>query len=118
DMSGIPMVREERFGLREHLTPAEFQERLAAPDRLAALDGNQSDENRLLLSALDSAETGTRTFGYTSYIVDPPDGQMPALTAEGQARQEASRRRRMNGPFFKMEDFSYYDRCISRGVTG
>jgi hypothetical protein len=24
----------------------------------------------------------------------------------------------MDGPFFNMEDFSYYDRCISRGVTG
>ncbi|HEX6997211.1 MAG TPA: hypothetical protein VF322_03640 [Gammaproteobacteria bacterium] len=118
DMSGIPMVRDKRYGMREHLTPEEFQERLAAPDRLAALVGNQSDENRLQLSALDSAETGTRTFGYTSYIVDPPDGQMPALTPEGQRRQEAARRRPMNGPFSRMEDFSYYDRCISRGVTG
>jgi hypothetical protein len=81
------------------------------------LAGNQSDENRLQLSALDSAETGTRTFGYTSYIIDPKDGQMPALTAEGQRRQQASRRS-MNGPFYSTEDFSYYDRCISRGVTG
>lgn len=117
DMSGIPMTRPERFGMREHLTAAEFAERLAEPDRLAALDGNQSDENRLLLSALDSAETGTRTFGYTSYIVDPKDGQMPALTAEGQRRQQANRRS-MNGPFHTPEDFSYYDRCISRGVAG
>ena len=66
DMSGIPMVRPDRFGTREHLNPAEFKERLEAPDNLAALAGNQSDENRLQLSALDSAETGTRTFGYTS----------------------------------------------------
>ncbi|HEY8519531.1 MAG TPA: hypothetical protein VIN61_05590 [Gammaproteobacteria bacterium] len=117
DMSDIPMVRDKRYGMREHLTPEEFQERLDAPDRLAALVGNQSDENRLQLSALDSAERGTRTFGYTSYIVDPPDGQMPALTLEGQKRQEAARRS-MNGPFSRMEDFSYYDRCISRGVTG
>src|SRR5690606_15894342 len=112
DMSDIPMVRDKRYGMREHLTPEEFQERLDAPDRLAALVGNQSDENRLQLSALDSAERGTRTFGYTSYIVDPPDGQMPALTLEGQKRQEAARRS-MNGPFSRMEDFSYYDRCIS-----
>ncbi len=117
DMSGIPMTRPERFGTREHLTAAELEERLAAPDRLAGLAGNQSDENRLQLSALDSAETSTRTFGYTSYIVDPQDGQMPALTEEGQQRQQANRRS-MNGPFYTTEDFSYYDRCISRGVTG
>jgi hypothetical protein len=117
DMSGIPMVRPARFGMREYLTPEEFKERLESPDNLAALAGNQSDENRLQLSALDSAETGTRTFGYTSYIIDPKDGQMPALTAEGQRRQQASRRS-MNGPFYSTEDFSYYDRCISRGVTG
>src|SRR5690606_16043297 len=88
-----------------------------APDRTAALAGNQSDENRLQLSALDSAERGTRTFGYTSYIIDPENGRMPALTDEGRARQSANRRS-MNGPFFTTEDFSYYDRCISRGVTG
>jgi hypothetical protein len=117
DMSGIPMSRPENFGTREHLTASEFTDRLGAPDRLAGLDGEQSDENRLQLSALDSAETGTRTFGYTSYIVDPKDGQMPALTEEGRQRQLANQRA-MNGPFFKMEDFSYYDRCISRGITG
>jgi hypothetical protein len=117
DMSGIPMSRPERFGTREHLTAEELRERIEAPDNLAALAGNQSDENRLKLSALDSAETGTRTFGYTSYIVEPEDGRMPALTEEGRRRQEANRRS-MDGPFYTTEDFSYYDRCISRGVTG
>ena len=117
DMSGIPMSRPERFGTREFLTAAELEERLAAPDSLAGLDGNQSDENRLQLSALDSAETGTRSFGYTSYIIVPEDGQMPALTEEGQRRQQMNRRS-MNGPFYTTKDFSYYDRCISRGVTG
>jgi hypothetical protein len=117
DMGGIPMQRPEQYGTREHLTAAELQQRLEAPDRIAALAGNQSDENRLQLSALDSAETGTRTFGYTSYIIDPEDGRMPALTEEGRQRQQANRRN-MNGPFHTTEDFSYYDRCITRGITG
>jgi len=117
DMSGIPMARPANFGTREHLTPEELRERVGAPDRTAGLAGDQVFENRLELSALDSAETGTRVFGYTSYIIDPKDGQMPALTPEGQRRQLANQRR-MNGPFFATEDFSYYDRCITRGVTG
>ncbi|HMB74429.1 MAG TPA: hypothetical protein VKQ06_12720, partial [Gammaproteobacteria bacterium] len=45
--------------------------------------------------------------------------RMPALTAEGQQLQAARRGGgQANGPFFTMEDFSYYDRCITRGVTG
>jgi hypothetical protein len=118
DMSGIPMSRPARFGTRQSLTADELRERVGEPERFAGLAGDQDHENRLELSALDSAETGTRTFGYTSYIIDPEDGQMPALTAEGRQRRELASQRAMDGPFFEMDDFSYYDRCISRGVTG
>jgi len=119
DMSGIPMSRPEQFGTREHLTAEEFQQRLSGgPGGLTAQGDAQDDEDRLQLSALDSAETGTRTFGYTSYIVEPADGRMPALTEEGSERRAARRTGQANGPFYTTEDFSYYDRCISRGVTG
>ena len=49
----------------------------------------------------------------------PRDGRMPALDREkdGAVRRELSARS-SNGPFYTTEDFSYYDRCISRGVTG
>ena len=99
----------------------EFLERLGAgPSGLAAIvESNRADsENRLELSALDSAESGTRTFGYTSYIIEPANGRVPALTEEGSARLAAASTGQANGPFFTTEDFSYYDRCITRGVTG
>ena len=119
DMSGIPMSRPTQFGNRAFLSDAEFLERLnAGPGGLAAINEANNAENRLELSALDSGESGTRTFGYTSYIIEPEDGQVPALTEEGQRRQEAARGGQANGPFFTTDDFSYYDRCISRGVTG
>ncbi len=121
DMSGIPMARPAEYGNREVLNEEEFLERInAAAGGLAAIvEANREDsEGRLQLSALDSAESGTRTFGYTSYIVEPADGQMPALTEEGRARQESAQRGQANGPFYTTEDFSYYDRCITRGVTG
>jgi hypothetical protein len=120
DMSGLPMERPAQYGTRQQLTHEEFQQRLSGgAGGLAALAAGQpNDGNRLELSALDSAETGTRTFGYTSYIVDPKDGRMPALTEEGQRRQAETRRGQANGPFYTTEDFSYYDRCITRGVTG
>jgi hypothetical protein len=119
DMSGIPMTRPAEYGTRQHLTAEEFRQRVeGGPGGLFAVAGGQSNEDRLQLSALDSAETGTRTFGYTSYIIDPENGQVPPLTGEGRERQAAVHRGQANGPFHTMKDFSYYDRCITRGVTG
>jgi hypothetical protein len=116
------MERPAQYGNRESMTAEEFQRRASGgAGGLIALRGGAEFEGeaRLQLSALDSGETGTRTFGYTSYMVEPADGRMPGLTAEGQQRQ-ASRRGggQANGPFFTMQDFSYYDRCITRGVVG
>jgi hypothetical protein len=64
-------------------------------------------------------------------IVDPPDGQIPALTAEARRRIEqynnlldlVNQRPRGGssfggGPFNGPEDFSLFDRCITRGLPG
>jgi hypothetical protein len=119
DMSGIPMSRPASFGTRERLTAEEFKQRIeGGAGGLIALADSQDNEDRLQLSALDSAERGTRTFGYTSYIIDPQDGQVPPLTAEGRQRLADTRSGQSNGPFFTTANFSYYDRCITRGVTG
>ena len=117
-MQGIPLQRPEQFGTRQHLTDEEFRQRLnAGPGGFAAFVTQQSEnESRIELSALDSTETGTRVFGYTSYVIEPENGQVPAFTEEGQQRRASGGQ--ANGPFFTTEDFSYYDRCISRGVTG
>ena len=54
-------------------------------------------------------------------VVDPPDGKIPSLTAEGQQRvQEQFQRGGSNfnprGPFNGPEDLGLYDRCITRGI--
>jgi hypothetical protein len=118
DMQGIPLQRPDQFGTRQFLTAEEFRERQnAGPGGFAAFVTQQSqDASRIELSALDSTETGTRVFGYTSYVIEPQDGKVPAFTEEGRRRQQD--RGQANGPFFTTADFSYYDRCISRGVTG
>jgi hypothetical protein len=122
DMANIPMARPAQFGTRATLTPEEFKARVeGGPGGLAGLRDTQSTvpaEDRLQLSALDSAEVGTRVFGYSSYIIDPEDGRMPALTEEGRQRQADRAQGQANGPFHTTKDFSYYDRCISRGITG
>jgi hypothetical protein len=57
-------------------------------------------------------------------VSDPPDGKIPATTEEARQRAaaEVARRRGGNGfnvgPFDGPEDFSLYDRCITRGMPG
>jgi hypothetical protein len=60
-----------------------------------------------------------RAFRQTSYIVDPPDGIMPQPLPE--ARKRAATRDRGtfgDGPFNDFNDFTLYDRCITRGIYG
>ena len=58
----------------------------------------------------------------TSLIIDPPDGRIPPLSAEGEARiarerAERSRRGPANSPD-TYSDLSPWTRCISRGWNG
>jgi hypothetical protein len=57
------------------------------------------------------------------FVVDPPDGRVPAMTPEGQkaaAARTAARAaaRKGRGPSDSYTDRSLYDRCITRGLPG
>ena len=53
----------------------------------------------------------------TSLIVDPPDGKMPPMTAEGRDRAAARRAAaRTHGPADWSENRSLMERCITRGL--
>ena len=54
----------------------------------------------------------------TSLIVEPADGRMPPMTPDGQRRNAAVKTSFNDVVYASPEDFSYYDRCISRGVMG
>ena len=58
----------------------------------------------------------------TSLIIDPPDGRIPPLSPEGQARIDAERAERSTrGPANSPDtytDLSRWTRCISRGWNG
>jgi hypothetical protein len=53
-------------------------------------------------------------------VIDPPDGKIPAVVPEARARvQEAGRGGSFGGgPFNGPEDFSLWERCITRGLPG
>jgi hypothetical protein len=112
DMRGIPTSRLPAQGTRESLTPEEFARRAGGDE--ASRDRAVNEETFL------RNEFGVRTFGYTSFVVEPADGRLPALTQAGLAKQKASFGVGTfgNRPFNGFEDFSLYDRCITRGVGG
>jgi hypothetical protein len=111
DLRSVPMNRPEAFGTRERLTDAEFLER-------AQRDQAGRDEAVNVGSFLQH-EWGVRTFGYTSLVVDPPNGRTPALTPAGEALAASRNRGTFGpGPFNSYEDFTLYDRCITRGPLG
>jgi hypothetical protein len=111
DMRGIPFDRPAAFGTRESLTEAEFVER--------AKRQQAGSEHAANVQTFHRVAYGTRTFGFSSLVIDPPNGRTPELTADGRARAAAQARNGSfgPGPFDTFEDFSLYDRCIARGLS-
>jgi len=109
DALGIPLQRPEEMGTRAELTDEEFAERQQANDRQVA---RLREGGTAFL-----AERGVRSFRQTSLVVDPPNGRVPPLTADGQKRTDETQARRRSRPS-SWEDRSLYDRCITRGPVG
>jgi len=109
DMRGVPMSRPQQFGDRRYLTDAEFAERAKQRSNARDIDNARTGTFR--------NEEGSRDFSYTSMVIDPPDGRVPALTAAAQARPRTQGSFGV-GPWEKVQDFSLYDRCITRGAIG
>ena len=111
DTAGIPRERPAELETRLYQTDEEFAAR-----RKQVEVGVQRGENATGSFRNDFA---TRAFRQTSLIVDPPDGRMPMTRAEAEKRR-ASRDRGTfgDGPFNTVEDFTLYDRCITRGIVG
>ena len=114
-----PFERPSEFGEKAVLTDAEAQ----AIEEQAAARSKQADEGRQRGTAADVSrayndfwyDRGTRVVGtrQTSIVVDPPNGRVPALTPEAQARATArAAARKQRGPADGPEDRSLGERCI------
>ena len=64
------------------------------------------------------ADTSDRAMRQTSLIIDPPDGQFPALTDYGKKLQAEMKSTYRPGQtvFDSVDDFAAWDRCITRGM--
>ena len=104
-MQGVPMQRPESFGERATLTDEEFQR------RERTLEGQRTGS--FALGAWGEPGKAQRQ---ASLIVDPPNGRLPALTAEGLRRSASLRSSWQDIWFDNPSDFDTWDRCISLGL--
>jgi hypothetical protein len=113
---GVPRDRPAQFGHRMFLDDAEYADRVAREtktreDALTASGAGTAGRDR--------AWRGDITFRLTSLVVDPPNGRTPAVTPEAEKRRATRDRGSFGaGPFDTPEDFTLYDRCITRGIVG
>jgi hypothetical protein len=117
--SATPLERPVRFAGREFMTPEEVI--AYEHEALEREDGRPPDDARTEQSVhpswwLDYGKTVVKS-RRTSLIVDPPDGKIPAMTAEGKARAAARRAAtETHGPADSYENRSLQERCITRGL--
>jgi hypothetical protein len=130
DMLGTPFERPPEFGTRNRLTDKEFAAREAQ-----SRSGAERDAETVVVKGASAdrgdghgppshwAEHG-KPSRQASLVVDPPNGQLPAMTPEGQRRAKGMRSTYYYDfpdlveahPFEQFDDLGPYDRCITRGV--
>jgi hypothetical protein len=112
-LNGTPVQRPESFGERRFLTDEEFAERV---ERLRGLNARYDEEiatNKMGIGHW--AEMGDPN-RLTSLIMEPANGRVPSLTAEGERRSALMTSSWSDIPFDKVSDFNALDRCITRGM--
>ena len=147
DTWGVPFERPKNFGTRATLTEDELkdrQKRIQQSEEFVDTGGGANTHSPAVAElqakekgqapppaqgrfgrGVDAApvpgfwgEFARRPSHQTSQIVDPPDGRLPALTPEAQARLDAKMKLRRETIPASWLNWSDYDRCITRGVAG
>src|ERR1700722_9069701 len=110
---GIPTQRPAELAGQAELSDEEFAKKVARDNdrRKKAEDAEGAFRN-------DGAWL-KKSFRQTSLVVEPADGRIPPLTPEAQKRAATRDRGSFGeGPFYSPEDYTLYDRCITRGIVG
>ena len=127
-----PLERPPQWAGKERLTDEELAELKAATAQVIASGLDAQFGDQLVLKALEGltdADSYDTTGNYnqfwlvdrdfthqTSLVIDPPDGQVPALTVAAQHGAEARRGYRSAHPADGPEDRGLGERCANFGV--
>jgi hypothetical protein len=105
----VPLQRNAQYGERLMMTDEEFA---------AAQTNVEARDERFQSGPVPVADAAGQAMRQTSLIVDPLNGRLPPLTEAGE--QLRLQMRSSYDPaqtvFDKIEDFSAWDRCITRGM--
>jgi hypothetical protein len=113
-LNGLVLERNPKYGDRILMNDAEHAEQTKRQAALQARYDEDNANNKIGRGHWDEAGELTRQ---TSLIIEPANGRLPALTAEGKARSETMRSSwRRNQTFDWTSDFDSWDRCITRGL--
>ena len=110
EMLGVPFERPATLGQKATLTDEEFAQ---LPAKRRATNANDA--------FFGESRDHWREYGkpqrQTSLIVDPPDGRLPPMTADG-AKRGAALPNEARGTLSGPENASTAARCLSRGALG
>ncbi len=121
DCIGTPMQRPANLGEKLYLTEQEIAQRETQLARQAEADLQETVGSNARVGTGPPGHWGERArrpCKQTSLVVDPPLGRIPELTAAARARTVPVGAGVAEPEARSWEDFSYYIRCITRGVTG
>jgi hypothetical protein len=121
DCIGTPMNRPANLGDKLYFTEKELADREAALARQSENDKRDTvDPNQRVGTGPPGhwGERARRPCKQTSLVVDPPNGRTPDLLPEARTRRIPEGAGNNNPKADSWEDFSFYIRCITRGVTG
>ncbi len=121
DCIGTPMNRPANLGEKAYYTEQELAQ------RQSQLQKQQQNDQQEFVASGQRVGTGPpshwverarRPCKQTSLVVDPPNGRVPALTPDAKTRPIAQSAGVNNPKADSWEDFSWYIRCVSRGIAG
>ena len=129
-----PLQRPKQWENKKTLTDAEVAKLQKFAARITENDGDAQFGDSFILAVLNQIEKptsydpGTGNYNQfwvverdwhdrrTSLIVDPPDGKLPPMTAEGQKRRAAEVEHRKAHAFEDPEVFPLGERCVNFGI--
>jgi hypothetical protein len=110
---GIPTQRPAELAGKAELSEDEYNKKVARDEQTRKTAENAEGAFR------NDGAWLLKSFRQTSLITEPADGRFPPLTPEAQRRAAPRDRGSFGeGPFYSPEDFTLYDRCITRGIIG
>jgi hypothetical protein len=121
DCIGTPLSRPANLGDKLYFTEQELAQREQTLARQASNDKQEFvDPNARVGTGPPGhwGERARRPCKQTSLVVDPANGRVPDMLPEARTRPVPEGAGNNNPKADSWEDFSYYIRCITRGVTG